>query len=45
MTQPVAHPPDISSLLPLLVEKADATAMARHAMIVLKHATEYLNPG
>ncbi len=45
MTQPVAHPPGISSLLPLLVEKADTTSMARHAMIVLKHTTEYLNPG
>ncbi len=45
MTQPVAHPPGISSLLPLLVAKADTTSMARHAMIVLKHATEYLNPG
>ncbi len=37
--------PGISSLLPLLVEKADTTAMPRQAMIVFKHATEYLNPG
>ncbi len=43
MTLSVAHLPYISSLLPLLVEKT--TAMARHVMIVLKHATEYLNPG
>ncbi len=34
MTQPVTHPSGFSSLLPLLVEKADTTAMARHAMIV-----------
>ncbi len=45
MTQPVACPPGISYVLPLLVEKADTTAMARHVMIVLNHATEYLNPG
>ncbi len=45
MTQPVAQPQGISSLLPLLVAKADTIAMARHAMIVFKHTTEYLNPG
>ena len=42
---PVMTPSAITALLPLFNEKADTPAMIKHAMDILRKATNFLNPG
>ena len=42
---PVMTPPAITALLPLFNEKADTSAIIKHAMDTLRKATSFLNPG
>ncbi|MES9881624.1 MAG: hypothetical protein ABW185_12160, partial [Sedimenticola sp.] len=38
-------PVDISTLLPLFQEQSKSPAMIRHAMDIIQHAVDFLNPG
>ena len=42
---PVMTPPEITALLSLLKDKADTSAMIKHAVDILRKATSFLNPG